>query len=310
MVGIALIVVTDSRSISSSPFCASHLRIITTLPPVATADTMRAVGTRDVEQRHGQQGHRLRILQLRQRFEARAHAQQRPRAEKCDARDERADVAVCAERALRATRRPGRIQNGRIVVGLQRNGRQFARTVTTAFSRPVRLVNGADTCSSRAMIAPARSNFGKLSASRSALSLSRKTRRAPQSSSAYSSSPAVHHAFSGTAIAPTATVAQNAIDHSGKFLIAIATRSPLRMPNSRASSVRQRDDLCVVLGERELLRSRKRGRSGRNTCDCVEHVSQGGWRILPATQRHAADRAVLDLEGPPRRRQQCRDLFV
>ena len=42
----------------------------------------------------------------------------------------------------------------------------------------------------------------------------------------------VHHALSGTTIAPAAAAAQNAIDHSGKLRIAIATRSPLRTPKS------------------------------------------------------------------------------
>ena len=56
MVGIALIAVTDSRSNQLESFCRLHAHH-TTLPPVATADTIWHRGNRDVEQRHGQQGH-------------------------------------------------------------------------------------------------------------------------------------------------------------------------------------------------------------------------------------------------------------
>ena len=80
------------------------------------------------------------------------------------------------------------------------------------------------------------SSGGEISARRSRRSASTNTTLAPESRSPYASSSEVHHAFSGTTTAPTAAAAQNAIDHSGKFRMTIATRSPFSTPY-RSTSV-------------------------------------------------------------------------
>jgi hypothetical protein len=53
----------------------------------------------------------------------------------------------------------------------------------------------------------------------------------PESARPYSSSAPVHHVLSGTAMAPSETMAKKAAGHSGRLAMAIATRSPLATPS-------------------------------------------------------------------------------
>ena len=77
--------------------------------------------------------------------------------------------------------------------------------------------------------------FGRCARRRSPRSASQKSTTDPESARPYSSSGPVHHALSGTTTAPIDAAAQNATDHSGKFRMAMATRSPGRTPWSSTS---------------------------------------------------------------------------
>ena len=93
----------------------------------------------------------------------------------------------------------------------------------------------------------------RCSASRSLRSSSTNTTTDPESLSPYSSSGPVHHALSGTTTAPNEAAAQNAIDHSGKFRIAIGDAISLLHPEVSGEAVRHRRRCGEVLVERERL---------------------------------------------------------
>jgi hypothetical protein len=76
----------------------------------------------------------------------------------------------------------------------------------------------------------------KCGARRSIRSSSATSSFVPESCSPYSSSGPVHHAFSGTTIAPVAAAPKKAMGHSGKLRIAMATRSPFSTPKSSTSA--------------------------------------------------------------------------
>ena len=61
---------------------------------------------------------------------------------------------------------------------------------------------------------------------------------APESSMAYCSSSALHQALTGTEIAPRHTVAQKVMTHSGRFRMAMATRSPGTTPRARREAAK------------------------------------------------------------------------
>ena len=77
---------------------------------------------------------------------------------------------------------------------------------------------------------PSRLRSSPLEPSNAARLPSATTTREPESVTQYASSRAVSQALSGTAMAPMPVTAQNATDHSGRLRMAIATRSPWRMP--------------------------------------------------------------------------------
>ena len=132
-------------------------------------------------------------------------------------------------------------------------------------------------------------------ATRSARSSSANSTTDPESASPYASSGPVHHALSGTATAPIACAAQNAMTHSGTLRVAIATRSPgcdavhaqpLRDRAHVAMRVRVGDPLVavdevVVAGERRAQ---------------VPDRAQRRRRVAEHLRRHAADVDDVDRE--------------
>src|SRR4051812_31796526 len=76
----------------------------------------------------------------------------------------------------------------------------------------------------------------------------RRSKRSPSATSTAGSASAIakassvlfQNAFSGVAIAPAMTDAKNTTDHSGTLRVAMATRSPLRTPNSSTSATASR----------------------------------------------------------------------
>ena len=222
-------VVMRSRSISSSARSASHLCMITIFPPdarLATSTEWQPVawknGTRE----------QVRVLVAGVAGAAsgprRAPGPRHAPAER-EADQVRADVAVRAERALRPAGRARRVEDRGVVLGLERRRRAARRRRARRRARP-RTVDAPVGARRR----PRRATIDRDARARAATPCAgarsaRRRRTRPPSPSRAARTRArrpVHHALSGTTTAPAAVAAQNAIDHSGKLRIAIATRSP------------------------------------------------------------------------------------
>ena len=221
-------VVTRSRSISSSARSASHLCISTSLPPAATLATRTE--WQPVAWKNGTDS-RYTFWPGRGAPASLPGAHLRAPGREREREEVAADVAVRAERALRPARRARRVEDRREVLGLEVDvGQRRRRRAPSPSTSSHRSARAGARSSARATTIVATSSAGSTSASRSSRSASTNTTLAPESRRPYSSSSAVHHAFSGTTIAPAAAAAQNAIDHSGKLRITIATRSPFSTP--------------------------------------------------------------------------------
>ena len=147
----------------------------------------------------------------------------------------------------------------------------------------------------------AMSRPGSTSPSRSSRSASTNTTLAPESRKPYSSSSAVHHALSGTTTAPAAAAAQNAIDHSGKLRITIATRSPFATPYRSTrivGEVRSRPEVLLE-GERLVLVDDER-RVAPCPARFEDHAQRRG-RVLPHSEPVTEHVGVVHLEHRRRR---------
>ena len=208
-----------------------------------------------------------------------------------------------AERALRPSRGARRVEDRREVLGFEvdrraaRRRREPCRARLPTLRRPDARSRRSGRRSSRCRAA------GSTSARRSSRSPSTNTTFAPESRRPYSSSSAVHHAFSGTTIAPAAAAAQNAIDHSGKFRMTMATRSPFSTPYrstrivARCAAARKCSSNVSVSSSYTM-----NGASSASPAGFEDHAQRCG-RVLPHSQPRAEDLGLVHLEHRRRRRE-------
>ena len=219
-------------------------------------------------------------------------------------------VAVRAERALRRAGRAAGVEDRRVVVGRDlglREARCRAASPRSSARRsaPRARVAVPSSAPSRARRsrAPAPAASAIASASRACRSASTNSTFAPESAMPYSSSPPVHHALSGTAIAPSAVTAKNTTGHSGRLRIASATRSPFAHAHL-AQLRRERRDRAVlrVVADALVLVGSSTSRSPCAARQLRPAAADRRRRVLPHPRRHAADvdRLHLELARPAR----------